>query len=228
VTTPTSQPSLAAFGAQPIRSLGLTGGIGSGKSTVARLLVQAGAWLVDTDAIAHQLTQAGGRGIAPIRAQFGAQALDATGALDRERMRQLVFADAPAKQRLEAILHPLIGQVASEQAALAAGRTVVFDVPLLGAASRWRTNVERVLVVDCSAATQAERVAQRPGWTPEAALRVINQQMPRQARRALADAVIFNDSTSMAALANEVAALLVQWPLASPAAASPVAQLGAD
>jgi dephospho-CoA kinase len=206
-----------------VLSLGLTGGIGSGKSTVAQLLVQAGAFLVDTDAIAHQLAQPGGLAIAPITAQFGAEAIDARGALNRERMRQIVFADAQAKLRLEAILHPLIGQAAQEQAALAGGRTVVYDVPLLGASSRWRTSVQRVLVVDCSAATQAARVAQRLGWTHEAAQRVIAQQMPRAERRALADAVIFNDAISVAMLAEQLAALLVHWPLASGPGSSPPA-----
>lgn len=196
-------------------SLGLTGGIGSGKSTVARLLVQAGAHLVDTDAIAHQLTQPGGRGIAAVAAQFGAESIDATGAMNRERMRQTVFADPQAKLKLEAILHPLIGQVAQEQAALSAGRTVVFDVPLLGPTSRWRMDAQRILVIDCRPSTQAERVAARPGWTHDSALRVIAQQMPRTKRRALADAVIFNDGISPAQLAEQVAALLVHWPLAT-------------
>ncbi len=209
-------PSFAATPVSAIRSLGLTGGIGSGKSTVARLLVQAGAYLVDTDAIAHQLTQPGGRGIASIATQFGPEAINAAGALNRERMRQLVFADAQAKLRLEAILHPLIGQVAQEQAALADGRTVVFDVPLLGAHSRWRTQVERVLVVDCCEATQARRVAERPGWTQESAQRVIAQQLSRAERRALADAVIVNDTVSMAMLAEHVTALLAHWPLLTP------------
>jgi dephospho-CoA kinase len=205
---------------RPIRSLGLTGGIGSGKSTVAHLLVQAGAYLIDTDAIARELTQPGGRGITPIAAQFGAQAIDANGAMNRERMREIVFADAGAKQRLEAILHPLIGQVALEQGAHRGGCTVVFDVPLLGEASHWRSRVERILVIDCSAATQATRVAARPGWTADAAERVIAQQMPRAARRALADAVIFNDGISLSLLAEQLSTLLMHWPLAAPARAA--------
>ncbi len=204
-----------------IHSVGLTGGIGSGKSTVARLLVQAGAHLVDTDAIARTLTEPGGLGIAPIQAQFGTEAIDGTGALNRERMRHIVFSDASAKQRLEAILHPLIGRLAQEQAALGAGRTVVFDVPLLGAASRWRAQVDRVLVIDCSPHTQAQRVAARPGWTLQAAQQVIAQQMPRAQRRALADAVIFNDGISLAALAAQLDELLAFWPMARASAAEP-------
>ncbi len=228
MSNPAQRPLLSVAPRHTILSLGLTGGIGSGKSTVARLLVQAGAHLVDTDAIAHQLTQPGGLGIAPIAARFGDEAIDDRGAMNRERMRQKVFADPQAKLHLESILHPLIGQVAHEQAARAAGRTVVFDVPLLGAQSRWRTSVERVLVIDCSSATQAQRVATRPGWTYETAQRVISQQMPRSMRCGLADAVIFNDGISLAMLAEQLAALLVQWPIASAtdSARPPSAALG--
>lgn len=147
-----------------LHSLGLTGGIGSGKSTVARMLVECGAHLVDTDAIARALTVPGGVAIAPIAAAFGADAIAASGGLDRERMRAIVFADASARRRLEAILHPLIGQRAADEAAMRhPGQPVVFDVPLLAESRYWRQRVQRVLVVDCSESTQAERVAARPG-----------------------------------------------------------------
>ncbi|MBL8286692.1 MAG: dephospho-CoA kinase [Rubrivivax sp.] len=201
-----------------VRRIGLTGGIGSGKSTVARLLVRCGAHLVDTDAIARALTLPGGAGIAPIAAAFGAESIAADGALDRARMRALVFADPAAKVRLEGILHPLIGEQArAHAAAAAAGQPVVFDVPLLAESSHWRDRVERVLVVDCSEATQAARVAERPGWTLAAAERVIAQQAPRAARRAIADAVIHNDGLSLDELAAAVGQLY-RWWVGEPAA----------
>ncbi len=194
-----------------VGSIGLTGGIGSGKSTVAALLVQAGCHLVDTDAIARELTLPGGAAIAPIAAAFGSRMIDAAGALDRAAMRELAFADPGAKARLEAILHPLIGQEATRRAAAAAGRPIVFDVPLLAESGHWRARVERVLVVDCDEATQLHRVAARPGWSEEAARRVIAQQASRARRRAVADAVIFNDGITLDRLAAEVHALCALW-----------------
>jgi dephospho-CoA kinase len=194
-----------------VGSIGLTGGIGSGKSTVAALLVQAGCHLVDTDAIARELTLPGGAAIAPIAAAFGARMIDATGALDRTAMRELAFADAGAKARLEAILHPLIGVEATRRAAAAAGRPLVFDVPLLAESRHWRARVERVLVVDCGEATQVMRVAARPGWSEPAAHRVIAQQAPRARRRGIADAVILNDGITLDQLAAEVHALCALW-----------------
>ena len=146
-----------------------------------------------------------------LAAEFGADALTADGALDREKMRQLVFADPAAKARLEAILHPLIGAEASRQAAAAGARPVVFDVPLLTESSHWRARVDRVLVIDCDEATQVARVAQRPGWTEEAARRVIAQQAPRAARRAIADAVIYNDGLTLEQLHAELRALWALW-----------------
>ena len=192
--------------------IGLTGGIGSGKSTVAGALLELGALLVDTDAIARELTLAGGAGIAPIAAAFGAAVIDASGALDRERMRQLVFADAAARQRLESILHPLIGEIGQRRAAGAApGQPVVFDVPLLAESRHWRERVDRVLVVDCGEETQTARVAARPGWTAATARRVIAQQSSRARRRAIADAVIHNDGITIETLHGEVRALARLW-----------------
>jgi dephospho-CoA kinase len=195
----------------PGAAIGLTGGIGSGKSTVAGLLVEAGACLVDTDAIARSLTAPGGAAMPAIAATFGADFVAADGALDRSRMRELAFADAGAKARLEALLHPLIGAEALRQAAAANGRPVVFDVPLLTEASPWRARVARVLVVDCREDTQAARVAARPGWDEAMARRVIAQQIPRARRRALADAVIHNDGIDLAALRTEVHTLWHLW-----------------
>ncbi len=199
------------LGLTRVGAFGLTGGIGSGKSTVAQLLVGCGAHLVDTDAIARGLTESGGTAMPAVAAEFGTQAVAADGALDRAWMRRLVFADPVAKARLETILHPLIGQQARQQALAAGGRVVVFDVPLLTESSHWRARVNRVLVVDCGSATQVARVAQRPGWTAEAAAQVVAQQATRQARRAIADAVIFNDGISLAQLEDEVRQVWATW-----------------
>jgi len=186
--------------------IGLTGGIGSGKSTVASILVADGATLIDTDAIARAITLPRGAAMPAIAAAFGPSVVAADGGMDRARMRELVFADSAAKQRLEAILHPAIGAECEARAAAATG-LIVFDVPLLVESKRWRALVDRVLVVDATEETQLRRVVARSGWTPEAVLAVIAQQAPRSARRAAADAVIFNETLSFEELALEVRAL---------------------
>ena len=202
------------------RAVGLTGGIGSGKSTVAALLVARGATLVDTDAIAHSLTVRGGAAMPALRQRFGDAIAGPDGALDRAQMRGLVFADPQAKQALEAILHPMIGAEAQRQAASAdtTGGVVVFDVPLLTESSVWRRRCQRILVVDCSAETQVQRVMARSGWGADQVQRVIDLQASRSARRAIADAVLFNETLSLAGLAAEVAALWAIWGLAAPRA----------
>jgi dephospho-CoA kinase len=201
-------------------TIGLTGGIGSGKSTVARMLVACGGHLVDTDAIARALTQPGGAAMPALREGFGSPALAADGSLNRDHMRQLVFEDPQAKSRLEAVLHPLIGLEATRQATLAAGRPVIFDVPLLAESKgprAWRHRVDRVLVIDCLEDTQAARVTLRPGWSESAARSVIAQQATRAARRSVADAVIFNDGISMEALQTAVNLVWQNWgPLITP------------
>ena len=194
-----------------VSRIGLTGGIGSGKSTVARALVGCGACLVDTDAIARALTLPGGAAMPALAQTFGAEIAAADGALDRERMRALAFADPGAKQRLEAVLHPLIGAEAQRQAAAAGSMPVVFDVPLLTESKHWRQRVQRVLVVDCEETTQVQRVMQRSGWSEDAVRRVIAQQAPRTARRRIADAVIYNDGLSAEELGAEVRALWALW-----------------
>ena len=199
----------------PLR-IGLTGGIGSGKSTVAGLLAQHGAALVDTDLIARRLTEPGGAAIDALAHAFGADLIDAGGALDRERMRALVFSEPAAKQRLEAILHPLIGVETERQASAASAPVVVFDVPLLVESGRWRACVDKVLVVDCSESTQIDRVVARSGWTAQAVRRVIDQQATRETRRACADAVIYNDAVTLEQLAREVASLWRLWAPALP------------
>ena len=191
--------------------IGLTGGIGSGKSTVAAMLSDLGATLIDTDAISRAITLPGGAAIPAIRSAFGADVLDAAGGLDRARMRDIVFAQTDAKRRLEAVLHPLIGIETERQATAAAGTTIVFDVPLLVESKRWRRIVDRVLVVDASEATQLTRVVTRSGWAPDAVRAVIAQQAPRRERRAAADAVVFNDGLSLEALAGEVRSLWAHW-----------------
>lgn len=233
----------AAPGAEASRRalrIGLTGGIGSGKTTVAGLLAEHGATVVDTDRIAYELTAPGGAAIAAIVSAFGAGALRPDGALDRAAMRQRVFAEATAKQRLEAILHPLIGAEAERQASRIADRcpttaatpapaadlpvmtttctdspvdpaVVVFDVPLLVESGRWRARVDRVLVVDCREATQIERVMRRSGWTAAAVQAVIERQATRSQRRASADAVIFNDTLTPVQLAAEVRSVWQRW-----------------
>ena len=191
--------------------IGLTGGIGSGKSTVAALLVAHGASLIDTDAIAREITQPGGIAIAAIRKAFGAEALDAAGGLDRAAMRSRAFADPLVKRRLEAILHPLIG-IETQRRADAAGAAVrVFDVPLFAESAHWRGRVDRVLVVDCPQATQIERVGARSGLKRDAVLAIIAQQATRSRRRACADAVIHNDAISIDELDRHVAALWQLW-----------------
>lgn len=194
-----------------VDTIGLTGGIGSGKSTVAVMLVEAGAALVDTDAIARSLTAPGGAALPRIAQVFGEDVLDATGALDRQRMREVVFADAAARRRLEAVLHPMIGEQARQQAAQARGRVVVFDVPLLAESAHWRERVQRVLVVDCSEDTQRQRVMQRSGWSGEMVDRVLAQQARRDQRRAIADAVIHNERIGLQALRTEVLDLAARW-----------------
>jgi dephospho-CoA kinase len=195
---------------KPLR-IGLTGGIGSGKSTVAAMLVECGAVLVDTDAIAHALTAPGGAALPGLSREFGSDIIGTNGAMDRARMRSLAFGDASARRRLEAILHPMISGEAQRQASLAGSRSVVFDVPLLSASSPWRQRVERLLVVDCAEDTQVQRVILRSGWSAEQVQRVISQQTPRVARRAIADAVIFNDGVGLDALQAQVQALWQHW-----------------
>src|SRR3546814_5954195 len=184
-------------------SIGLTGGIGSGKSRVADLFGQWGAAIIDTDVIAHSLTAAGGRAIGPIRAAFGEQVIAEDGALDRKAMRDLVFGVPAERGRLEAILHPMITSVTQERMQLASGCYLVFVVPLLVESGRWRDRVDRICVVDCDAPTQIARVQARNGLTPDAITRIMSVQVSREARLAVADDVVFNgEGTSLDDLAR--------------------------
>ncbi|MBI3382856.1 MAG: dephospho-CoA kinase [Aquabacterium sp.] len=207
---------MAGLGLTPPRqrlTIGLTGGIGSGKSTASQMLVDLGAHLVDTDAISRSLTAPGGAAIDAIAQHFGPHLIDASGAMDRTRMRELAFADPGALTRLEAILHPLIGQQADAHAGLALpDQHIVYDVPLLAESGRkWKDKVDRVLVVDCEPETQIARVMVRSGWPREAVEKVLAKQAQREIRLALADHVILNEGLSLEELRAEVQKLWRLW-----------------
>ena len=187
-------------------SVGLTGGIGSGKTLVADLLATHGASIIDTDQIAHQLTAPGGLAMAAIRETFGNAYLTAGGALDRAKMRDRVFSDAGARRQLEAILHPLITQQTESAAQRAQGHYLVFVVPLLVESGRWADRVDRVLVVDCPEALQVERVMRRNQFTVPQVEAIMATQATREQRLALADDVIVNDG-HVDAVASAVARL---------------------
>jgi len=188
--------------------LGLTGGIGSGKSTVAGMLAELGAAIIDADAISRSLTAPGGRAIDAIAQQFGAHMIGTDGAMDRQAMRERVFQDPQARQQLEAIIHPLVGDIGREQteAALQSGKLcLVHDVPLLvESGRRWRTQVDRVWVVDCEVHTQRERVMARSGLDGTEVDRIIASQASRAQRLACADVVIYNQALSLAQLRQQV------------------------
>lgn len=188
--------------------IGLTGGIGSGKSTVAGMLAGLGAAVIDADAISRSLTAPGGRAIETIRQQFGDLMIGPDGAMDRQAMRARVFSDPQARRQLEAIIHPLVGQITREQAdaALQAGQhCLVHDVPLLvESGDRWRQQVDRVLVIDCEPATQRARVVARSALPPDEVDRIMAQQATRAQRLACADLVIFNQGLSLEQLDTQV------------------------
>nr|WP_255553583.1 dephospho-CoA kinase [Caenimonas aquaedulcis] len=187
--------------------VGLTGGIGSGKSTVLAMLAQAGAAVVDADAISRATTAPQGAAIAAIAQRFGAHFIDAQGALDRALMREHAYRDPLARKQLEDIIHPLVGAESARQveAALASGaKCIVFDIPLLVESGRWRSQVDRVLVVDCSPETQVARVVARSGLKPAEVEAIIAAQAPRALRLAAADIVICNEGLALDELRHEV------------------------
>lgn len=205
---------LGLTNASPRRlTIGLTGGIGSGKSTVSQMLTDLGAHLVDTDAISRSLTAPHGAAIDAITQHFGTDFIDASGAMDRNRMRELAFTDPGAMARLEGILHPLIGQHADARAALALpDQHIIYDVPLLAESGRrWKDKVDRVLVIDCEPETQIDRVMVRSGWPREAVEKVLAKQAQREMRLALADHVILNEGLSLEELRAEVEKLWRLW-----------------
>ncbi|MFY9136642.1 dephospho-CoA kinase [Zwartia sp.] len=192
--------------------LGLTGGIGSGKTHVANLLASWGATVVDTDLIAHQLTAPGGAAIQAIRDCFGQGLIDAHGALDRGQMRELVFANPQRRAELEGILHPLIGEEVVRQAQGATGIYAVFVVPLLVESGRWRDRIDRLCVVDCEPETQIARVQARSGIPVETIRRIMAAQATRNERLAAADDIVSNmESTSLADLEKQVLVLHKAW-----------------
>jgi dephospho-CoA kinase len=173
-------------------TVGLTGGIGSGKSAVADRFARLGVHVVDTDEIAHELTRPAGEAIARIRAAFGAEAIAADGSLDRARMRRLVFSDAQARKRLEAILHPLIRVESARRVERAQSPYAILVIPLMVESGMDRSRTARVLVVDCPETLQVERVMRRSGL-PDAEVRaILASQATRAQRLASADDVIDN------------------------------------
>lgn len=190
--------------------VGLTGGIGSGKSTVAELFVARGAALVDTDAIAHELTAAGGAAMPALLAEFGADIATPAGALDRAAMRQRVFANPGARARLEAILHPLIRRLSAERCAAAVATYVILAVPLLVESGSYHERCDRVLVVDCPESLQVARVVARSGLAAAEVQTIMAAQASRAARLAAADDVVVNDG-DLATLAAAVDALHAKY-----------------
>ncbi len=208
---PAPQPA-SAHGDRPMSVVvGLTGGIGSGKSVVARLFAERGVPVIDTDVTAHALTAPGGAATSAIRAEFGDGMLDAEGALDRVAMRRLVFAEPSARKRLEAILHPMISSESDRQlAANSAARYVILVVPLLIESGDYRKRVDRVAVVDCAVATQIARVMARNKLARDEVERILAVQAARSERLAAADDVIDNDG-ELAGLPPQIECLHRQY-----------------
>lgn len=197
--------------------VGVTGGIGSGKTTVARKLAALGADVVDADEISHRLTAPGGAAIAPIAAAFGPQYVTAEGALDRAAMRALVFADEAARARLEAILHPAIRRESDAALAAATGPYSVLVIPLLFETGGSRSRVARVLVVDCPEALQVERTVRRSGLAASEVRAIMATQWPRWRRLQLADDVVWNgaDEAFLAAQCGRLHEIYCERALAS-------------
>lgn len=185
-------------------AVGLTGGIGSGKSTVADLFAAHGVPLVDTDLIAHRITAPHGIAMPQIAAKFGDSFVAADGSLDRARMRTLVFSDDGARKRLEGITHPLIRAETEREQREAQGPYVIVVVPLLVESGSWKTRVNRVLTVDCSVETQISRVMSRNGFSREQVLAIIARQATREARLVAADDIIDNDNAPLKSLKAQV------------------------
>jgi dephospho-CoA kinase len=173
--------------------VGLTGGIGCGKSTVADMFAAHGAAVIDTDQLAHALTAPHGAAMPALLAEFGAGFATPDGALDRDKMRSLVFSDPGARARLEAILHPKIRDATAAAAALATGPYLIFVVPLLIESGAWRDRLDRVLAIDCPEALQVERVMARSGLAETQVRAIMAAQASREQRLAAADDVVLND-----------------------------------
>jgi dephospho-CoA kinase len=174
-------------------SVGLTGGIGSGKTAASDWFAAQGVTVIDTDAIAHALTSGGGAAIPAIRREFGDALIQADGAMHRARMRDLAFNDENVRQRLQSILHPLIDDACRKQAEHAGGQYLLFVVPLLVESGAWRQRVDRVLVIDAPDQLRIARVMQRSGLSREQVLAIMATQASRQARLDAADDIVVND-----------------------------------
>ena len=195
------------------KRIGLTGGIGSGKSTLGQMLQERGYSLINADAISHALTAPQGAAIESIRQTFGPDFIAVDGALDRGRMRQLVFNDVAAKQRLQALLHPLIlaGMHEAETAIKDKGNSlVVIDIPLLVESAHWRATLQQIIVVDCEEATQVARVMQRNKLTAAEVRQIMANQISRAQRLAAADIVIHNNTDRLADLHQQAQAIHLQ------------------
>lgn len=188
-------------------SIGLTGGIGSGKTVVSDRLAEHGASIIDSDRIAHALTAAGGAAMPALVQAFGQAVCDAKGALDRQAMRARVFSDPRERLRLEGILHPMIRAAVRKAAAEATGPYCVFVVPLLVESGDWRSRVDRILVVDCDEATQIERVKARSGLPVQQIGQILATQASRSQRLAVADDVLLNQDRGLDDLHHEIDSL---------------------
>lgn len=184
--------------------VGLTGGIGSGKSTVAALLAELGATVIDADAISRTSTAAGGSAIPGLRQAFGDDYITADGAMDRDRMRARVFSDPSAKQTLEDLIHPLVRAEIDRRCAAMNGGIAVLDLPLLVESSAWRERTDTIWVVDCPVETQIQRVMRRNGWPRAQVEAVLAAQATREQRLAVADTVIDNGDTALDALKSQI------------------------
>ena len=187
------------------RRIGLTGGIGSGKSTLSGMLIARGLDVIDADALSHQLTAANGAAMPDIKKLFGDKFIANDGSLHRERMRDLVFQQPQARLQLQSLLHPMILHLIQDavDAVKAKGKPlVILDIPLLVESSHWRQKVDRVLVVDCSAETQIRRVMQRSQMTAAQVERIMANQASRAQRLSAADWVVNNDTDDFKLLEN--------------------------
>jgi dephospho-CoA kinase len=196
--------------------IGLTGGIGSGKSTVSAQLGQMGATIVDADAVSRSVTGFNGSAIPALTTAFGSSILSSHGALDRAQMRRLIYSNPASKIQLEAIVHPLVRTEIQRQSILAetnGARCIVFDIPLLLETAYWRRMLHRILVIDCTEETQISRVVQRDGLSAEQVQRVVLAQVSRLDRLQAADMALFNDGISPQILALRVQEIGAQFGL---------------
>lgn len=192
---------------------GLTGGIGSGKSTVAKIFVEFKIPVIDADDISHQLTQPNGQALPSIKMAFSDSVFLSDGTLNRANLRSIVFQSPPKRKLLEGIMHPLIRSQMQKQYQAYVNKhdIVVFDIPLLAPNSKWLDWCDRILLIDCSQHTQIQRVMRRAGWTHEQAQQVIAQQASREQRLSIASDIINNDNITIANLRQQVDAIIMHW-----------------